>query len=124
MTNVERRKFKGLLEAKEALVSGSLCNRGEIVIQQTPDAIDAVQMAGEREFAIRNLDRDSSMLRQIRGALARIEDGTYGVCQRCEEDISPKRIHALPWARLCIECQEEMDRRKTPAYDAADPITA
>lgn len=49
------------------------------------------------------------MLRLIRMALARITDGSYGVCQRCEEDISPKRVHALPWAAFCIDCQEQMD---------------
>ena len=114
MTDVERRKFEIILQAKEALLSGSLCNREEIVIVKAPDAVDAVQLAGERELAIRNLDRDSNMLRQIRRALARIGDGTYGICQRCEEDISAKRIQALPWAAFCISCQEQMDAHKIP----------
>src|ERR1700734_511951 len=111
MTEVERRKFRNILVTKEALLSGSLCNRDEIAIEKAPDAVDAVQLAGDRELAIRNLDRDSNMLRQIRRALERIADGSYGVCLHCEEDISPKRVNAVPWAGYCIKCQEQVDRQ-------------
>jgi len=69
MTKVEMEKFKKILEAKQAELSGLLRNRDEIVIEKAPDALDEVQLAGERELAIRNLDRDSNMLRQIRRAL-------------------------------------------------------
>ena len=67
---------------------------------------------GERELAIRNLDRDSSLQRQINRALARIAKGTYGVCLHCEENILPKRMAAVPWAAFCIKCQEQIDRRE------------
>jgi DnaK suppressor protein len=90
------------------------------VIEKAPDALDEVQLAGERELAIRNLDRDSNMLRQIRRALARIADGSYGVCLHCEEDISPKRINAVPWAAFCIKCQEQVDRHEIEVDDTAD----
>src|ERR1700722_2086336 len=103
MTKAELEKFKQILEAKRAELTGSLRNRDEIVIEKAPDALDEVQLAGERELAIRNLDRDSNMLRQIRRALDRINDGSYGVCLHCEEDISPKRIAAVPWAAYCIK---------------------
>src|SRR6185437_16651366 len=83
MTKVELEKFKAILEAKQRELSGSLRNRDEIAIEKAPDALDEVQLAGERELAIRNLDRDSNMLRQIRRALARIADGSYGVCLHC-----------------------------------------
>ena len=112
MTKVELEKFKKILEAKQAELSGSLRNRDEIVIEKASDAIDEVQLAGERELAIRNLDRDSNMLRQIRRALARIADGSYGVCLHCEEDISPKRLVAVPWTPFCIGCQEIADRNQ------------
>src|SRR6201986_5518367 len=101
MTKVELEKFKNILEAKQKELSGSLRNRDEIAIEKAPDALDEVQLAGERELAIRNLDRDSNMLRQIRRALGRIQDGSYGVCLHCDEEISPKRIAAGPWAAYC-----------------------
>jgi len=69
MTKAEVEKYKAILEAKQAELSGSLRNRDEIVIEKAPDALDEVQLAGERELAIRNLDRDSNMMRQIRRAL-------------------------------------------------------
>lgn len=120
MTNTELTKFRNILGTKQAELTGSLRNRDEIVIEKAPDALDEVQLAGERELAIRNLDRDSNMLRQIRRALARIEDGSYGVCLHCDEDISPKRIAAVPWAAYCIKCQEQVDRHEIEVEDNAD----
>jgi len=120
MTKIDLEKYKAILEAKKAELSGSLRNRDEIVIEKAPDALDEVQLAGERELAIRNLDRDSNMMRQIRRALARIEDGSYGVCLHCEEDISPKRVNAVPWAAFCIKCQEQVDRHEIEVEDTAD----
>ena len=120
MTKAELEKYKKILEAKQAELSGSLRNRDEIAIEKAPDALDEVQLAGERELAIRNLDRDSNMLRQIRRALARIADGSYGVCLHCEEDISPKRVNAVPWAAYCIKCQEQVNRHEIEVEDSAD----
>ncbi|MEP6717298.1 MAG: TraR/DksA family transcriptional regulator [Terriglobia bacterium] len=124
MTKVELEKHKNFLEAKRAELSGSLRNRDEIVIEKAPDALDEVQLAGERELAIRNLDRDSNMLRQIRRALGRIADGSYGVCLHCEEEISPKRVNAVPWAAYCIKCQEQVDRHEIEVVETPDPIFA
>jgi len=120
MTRTDLEKFSNILETKRAELSGSLRNRDEIVIEKAPDALDEVQLAGERELAIRNLDRDSNMLRQIRRALGRIADGSYGVCLHCDEDISPKRIAAVPWAAYCIKCQEQVDRHEIEVDDNAD----
>jgi DnaK suppressor protein len=120
MTKVELEKYKKILEARQAELSGLLRNRDEIVIEKAPDALDEVQLAGERELAIRNLDRDSNMLRQIKRALARIADGSYGVCLHCEEEISPKRVNAVPWAAFCIKCQEQVDRHEIEVDDTAD----
>jgi DnaK suppressor protein len=124
MTKAELEKFKNILETKQAELSGSLRNRDEIVIEKAPDALDEVQLAGERELAIRNLDRDSTMLRQIRRALARIEDGTFGTCLHCEEEISLKRMNAVPWAAYCIKCQEQVDRHEIETDDNAELFTA
>ena len=110
MSKTELEKFKAILEAKKAESAASLRNRDEIAIEKAADAIDEVQLAGERELAIRNLDRESILLRNVRAALARIADGSFGTCLHCEEDISPKRLNAVPWAPFCIRCQEAADR--------------
>jgi DnaK suppressor protein len=112
MTQTELKKYTEALETKKKELSNGLRNREDIAIEKTPDALDEVQLAGERELAIRNLDRESSLLRNVRGALGRVEDGSYGVCMHCEEDIKPKRLEAVPWAKFCIRCQEAADRHE------------
>ena len=118
MTKTDLDKFKNVLETKRQELSGSLRNRDEIVIEKAPDALDEVQLAGERELAIRNLDRDSNMLRQI---LPRPGPHQRWLVRRiactCDEDISPKRIAAVPWAAYCIKCQEQVDRNLRSEVD-------
>src|SRR3954467_364764 len=115
MTKTELNKYKGLLEAKQAELAGGLRNREGIAIEKTPDALDEVQLAGERELAIRNLDRESNLLRNVKGALMRVADGSYGICLHCEEEIKTKRLDAVPWTKYCIRCQEAADRHEFEA---------
>jgi DnaK suppressor protein len=126
MNKTELEKYKAVLEAKQAELSRGLRNREDIAIEKTPDALDEVQLAGERELAIRNLDRESNLLRQVKGALARVADGSYGVCMHCEEDIKPKRLDAVPWTKYCIRCQEAADRHEfeTENGDTIDELLA
>jgi DnaK suppressor protein len=122
MTKTEVKKYKEILETKRRELEGNVRNREGIVIEKTPDALDEVQHAGERELAIRNLDRETNLLRNVRGALARIEEGSFGVCLHCEEDINPKRLNAVPWAPYCITCQEMADRRKEEFSEEFDEL--
>jgi DnaK suppressor protein len=94
MTKSELNKYKRVLEVKQAELAHMISNRDGIAIEKCSDALDEVQCATERELAIRSLDRDSNLLRNVRAALERIEDGRFGVCMHCEEDISPKRLLA------------------------------
>jgi DnaK suppressor protein len=112
MTKNELEKYKTVLENKLKELSDALRNREDIAIEKTPDALDEVQLAGERELAIRNLDRESNLLRQVRGALSRLADGSYGTCLHCEEEISLKRLNAVPQTAYCITCQEAADRHE------------
>ncbi|MEQ1945725.1 MAG: TraR/DksA C4-type zinc finger protein [Bryobacteraceae bacterium] len=112
MTKSELKKFREVLEAKQAELEHFVRNREGIAIEKSPDALDEVQHAAERELAIRNLDRESNLLRNVRGALRRLDEGTFGVCLHCEEDISPKRLVAVPWTPFCIQCQEIADRNQ------------
>ena len=112
MTKNELNNYQNVLEAKQAELVRLLRNRDAIAIEKCSDALDEVQHATERELAVRNLDRDSNLLRNVRGALRFIEEGNFGVCVQCEEDISSKRLAAVPWMALCIRCQEIADRSK------------
>ena len=117
MSKNELEKYRMALEAKQAEIGASLRNREDIAIEKAADAIDEVQLAGERELAIRNLDRESGLLRKVKAALARMEDGSYGTCMHCEEEIGSKRLHAVPWAPFCIRCQEAADRHEFEAVE-------
>jgi DnaK suppressor protein len=126
MNKTDLEKYKAMLEAKRAELSAGLRNREDIAIEKTPDALDEVQLAGERELAIRNLDRESNLLRNVKSALARVADGSYGVCLHCDEEIKPKRMDAVPWAKYCIRCQEAADRNEfeTETGDSIDELLA
>jgi DnaK suppressor protein len=110
MTKTELNKYREILETKQAELAQVLRNREGITIEKSPDALDEVQNAAERELAIRNLDRESNLLRNVRAALRRMDEGAFGVCVHCEEDINPKRLNAVPWTPFCIQCQEMADR--------------
>jgi DnaK suppressor protein len=120
MTRTELNQFQAILKAKHAEATRALGRREGLAIERTPDALDEVQFAAARELSTRNLERESSLLRQVRAALDRIADGTYGACLQCEEEISPKRLKAVPWATLCIGCQEQADRNRQPGFEYAE----
>jgi DnaK suppressor protein len=110
MTRMELNSFRDILNATRAEATRTLTRREGLRIERTPDWLDETQFAAARELSTRNLDRESSVLREVRAALDRIADGAYGACLQCEEEISQKRLKAVPWATLCIACQEEADR--------------
>ncbi|MBV9225596.1 MAG: TraR/DksA family transcriptional regulator [Acidobacteriaceae bacterium] len=107
-------KFQAILEARMAELEDGIGLRDSIAIEQSPDQIDEIQRASERALAIGQIDRESKQLRQVRAALRRLREGSFGVCEHCEEPIHPKRLLAIPWAALCLQCQEIMDRYAAP----------
>jgi len=117
MTKTELSKFKKILETKRDELEQIVRKRDAIAIEKSADALDEVQHAAERELAIRNLDRESQLLRSVRAALQRIDEGSFGICLHCEEEISPKRLAAVPWTSLCIQCQEQADRNREQGND-------
>ncbi|SRR6266568_4149194 len=110
MTQSERDNFRTILTQKRVELALEAGRREGIAIERTPDALDEVQLASERELTTRDLERGSRLLRSVRAALDRIAEGAYGACLECEEEISHKRLQAMPWATLCIRCQEQADR--------------
>jgi len=122
MTKTDINKYKEILEARQAELADVLRNREGITIEKSPDALDEVQNAAERELAIRNLDRESNLLRNVRAALRRIEEGTFGTCVHCEEEISIKRVNAVPWTPYCIACQEQADRAQEEGSESLEEL--
>lgn len=127
MSKTQLNSFRRILEAKrnELHVGGS--DREEILIHNEAEEFDRLQQQLNREVAIRNLDRESKLLKEVRAALSRIDENTFGTCLRCEEDIPEKRLKAVPWAAYCIACQEKLEQQRAagePVDDEAFELAA
>lgn len=105
MTKDQISTYRNVLRAKVIEFHRSSMTRDHLRIEKSSDELDRMLDARERELAGQQLEANAKRLRDAQAALGRIEDGNYGICRECEETISPKRLAALPWATLCIECQ-------------------
>src|SRR5437763_112426 len=118
MTSKPRPKFanyRKALEKKVEEVRGSMSAQkaAQVVarLDCPSDEGDLSQQHHEEWIFLNRNTLDMKLLREVSGALHRIEHETYGICAECEEPISPKRLDAVPWARYCITCQEEIANR-------------
>jgi DnaK suppressor protein len=109
MTETELNRFRAVLTSRVAELERFTRNREGILVERSADQLDEIQAASQRALAVCNLDREFNHLRDARAALRRIEEGGFGTCQECDEDIHPKRLAAVPWATFCIRCQEAAD---------------
>ena len=110
MAPTELRVFQQVLQRKQSELAQALRNRDDIAIEKSADQMDEIQYASERDLAMRNVNRGSTLHRQVKAALQRIQDDSFGTCIDCDLAISPKRLAAVPWALRCIRCQEAADR--------------
>jgi len=110
MTVADLNKYRAVLRTRAAELSQALRRREEISVEAAADAMDQTLLAVERDMEIENLDRGYKLLRQIQAALGRINKGNYGQCLKCEAEILPNRLQAVPWAAFCVGCQENVDR--------------
>ncbi|MDX2154284.1 MAG: TraR/DksA family transcriptional regulator [Bryobacteraceae bacterium] len=110
MTQQEQLKmFRTMLEQRVAELTFATRRRDAIVIEKSADELERRLGAAARELAVRALEGETAKLREARAALRRIHDGSYGTCLECGDEISPKRLKALPAAECCIVCQEARD---------------
>lgn len=84
------------------LVSGSADNHPADTATETFDR--------ELDFTLE--EADEQLLEAIDTALRKIEEGTYGICERCGRQIAPERLEAVPWATLCIDCKRDEEKRR------------
>ena len=108
MTKNELNRFRAILTAKVAELERSNHREG-ITSERSADQLEEIQAASQRALAVCNLDREFNQLREACAALRRMDEGSFGICQECDEDIHPRRLAAVPWAALCIQCQEAVD---------------
>lgn len=117
MTEEKLLHFKSVLSKKlEVLLEEALKTVDTMTKEDDnfPDPTDRATLESDRNFELRIRDRERKLIPKIQDALQRIEDGTYGICEECGEEISEKRLEFRPEATLCISCktkEEELEKR-------------
>ena len=109
MTRIKLNEFRDTLRSKRADLENGNRSRSALAIETSPEELDRIQQAQDRDLAIGAFDRGSKLLREVQSALRRIDENTFGTCRDCEEEIGMKRLAAVPWTALCISCQENAD---------------
>jgi DnaK suppressor protein len=106
-TMLEESKRQLLLSARKTLTEESSFDTDDL-----PDEIDLASSEYSQSMIFRLRDREKFLLAKIDKALARIESGGFGICEKCEEEISMKRLEARPVTTLCIRCKEEQEQKE------------
>ncbi len=115
MNDTELQKLKEQLEGmKKDIYSDVEQTLTEMNAQSgnIPDPNDRASVESDRSFELRLRGRERKLMEKIDEAIARIEDGTYGICDDCGEDIAVKRLEARPVAKFCIDCKTKQEQRE------------
>ena len=116
MNKTQLKKFRGLLEDKrEELIRKARQTLSEdmtLDVSDLPDEMDLASSEYLQSFTFRLRGREKVFLDKINRALAKIEDGSFGVCEECGEEISVKRLEARPETDMCIRCKEDQERQE------------
>ena len=107
-------QYRRALEARIAELDRSVSSaerEARALGNKPADALDQAALEYEKQAALHKASADRQLRKNVIQALERIRQGTYGECQSCGGEIEPKRLEALPFARYCIKCQEETERK-------------
>ena len=96
-------------------ISNDLKQGREAGKEEGMDTYDLASEERDREISFILTDRERDKVQAIQEALERVEDGTYGICESCESEISPGRLGALPFTRMCVNCQAEHEKEAKAA---------
>lgn len=107
MSAVNLKKYKDLLEKKrdELLTATPVRTPATEPGSKSGDWIDQSSQESDVHVRLALKQTDSKLLRAIEEAIHRIDQGAYGVCMECENEIAPARLEAVPWTRVCIDCK-------------------
>ncbi len=106
---------KDLLEKKRRILLGAnqaINNKLGGQNQNLPDLGDQASMEIDNNFLLRLKGREKRLLTKIDQALERIENGTFGICEECEQEIGLKRLEARPVTTMCIECKTDQEEQE------------
>jgi len=112
---------KILIQQLKDLLGRSDCSLDELNVtdDNISDLLDRASQVSEREFSHHLCSREKLHMRRIERSLQDIEEGVYGICEQCGEDISLKRLKVRPIARYCIDCKTQLEKtEKLTGIDA------
>jgi DnaK suppressor protein len=117
LTKKELKKFQELLEEKRKAVlerARQMLAEDNMTLDTNdlPDEMDLASSEYLQSFEFRLRGREKSLLSKLDLALKKIDDGTFGICEICEEPIGKKRLEARPETTLCIKCKEDQEREE------------
>ncbi|MDQ3298498.1 MAG: TraR/DksA C4-type zinc finger protein [Myxococcota bacterium] len=116
LTKKELKKFQELLEEKRKVVlerARQMLSEGMVLdANDLPDEMDLASSEYIQSFEFRLRGREKSLLSKLDLALKKIDDGTFGICEICDEPIGKKRLEARPETSLCIKCKEDQEREE------------
>ncbi|HEX4997470.1 MAG TPA: TraR/DksA C4-type zinc finger protein [Terriglobia bacterium] len=109
MTPSDTQKFREILEKKRAELVAAMPGRPPASEpgSKSGDWIDQSSQESEIHIRLALQQTDSKLLRAVEEAIHRLDQGTYGICRDCEEEISLARLEAVPWTRVCKDCKEK-----------------
>lgn len=106
---------KLLLEEKQRIMNNSknaLKNELALSPDDLPDETDLAASEINQNLVFKLRDRERQLLSKIDEALSRMDDGTFGTCEDCEEPIEPRRLEARPMSTMCIACKEKQEHKE------------
>ncbi|HEU4537660.1 MAG TPA: TraR/DksA C4-type zinc finger protein [Polyangiaceae bacterium] len=114
MNKAQLKKFRVLLEEKrDEIIKKAKQTLGEdmtLDVDDLPDEMDLASSEYLQSFTFRLRGREKTFLDKINKALVKLDDGTFGTCEECGEEISLRRLEARPETNLCIRCKEDQER--------------
>jgi DnaK suppressor protein len=122
MATTDLATFQEVLLRKRNELSHTSRTLASIEIERTADVLEEAQNKSARELAVSGLARSSTIIRNVAMALVRIEDGTFGICVHCGNDIARRRLDAVPWTPFCIRCQEAADLGEENVLESSERI--
>lgn len=115
---MEPKKIEEFRKILQSQLDELLREAGRTVSEMTdektnfPDPTDRASLESDRNFELRIRDRERKLIMKIREAMDRLNDGDFGICESCEEEIGDARLRARPVTTLCIDCKTEQERQE------------
>lgn len=113
MSKLDLTKIREILLDQQLALAAEIQNAENKLqqdIEEDPDQFDLANTRFQQEIVVGRLSHTKQRLAQVQAALTRLDEGKYGICARCGNEINPERLRAIPYTAFCVNCQERFER--------------